>query len=263
MEKHEDNLDKLLKAELEKEAGEIMEEMDSDESLQDISFPEDLDEKMWSKIQEYEEQQKAYEKLSDADKEAIRLGREVQALRGGENTKDHLKKDVENDSYIDNVVPIEYVKHETDNKASDDGTNEEIEKKAGKKRERWQAIAKGAAEQSKRGIVPQVQDVMSFQEAMNYAKELDVVLVPYELQEGMKATEAVISKIEPDQSVGIFIGPEGGFDESEIEQAKEAGAIPITLGKRILRTETAGLTTLSILMYHLECREQLDDKNIR
>ena len=134
MEKHEDNLDKLLKAELEKEAGEIMEEMDSDESLQDISFPEDLDEKMWSKIQEYEEQQKAYEKLSDADKEAIRLGREVQALRGGEDTKDHLKKDVESDSYIDNVVPIEYVKHETDNKASDDGTNEEIEKEAGKKK---------------------------------------------------------------------------------------------------------------------------------
>ena len=134
MEKHEDNLDKLLKAELEKEAGEIMEEMDSDESLQDISFPEDLDEKMWSKIQAYEEQQKAYEKLSDADKEAIRLGREVQALRGGENTKDHLKKDVESDSYIDNVVPIEHVKHETDNKASDDGTNGETGKEAGKKK---------------------------------------------------------------------------------------------------------------------------------
>ena len=134
MEKHENNLDKLLKAELEKEAGEIMEEMDSDESLQDISFPEDLDEKMWSKIQEYEEQQKAYEKLSDADKEAIRFGREVQALRGGENTKDHLKKDVESDSYIDNVVPIEYVKHETDNKASDDGTNGETEKEAVKKK---------------------------------------------------------------------------------------------------------------------------------
>lgn len=134
MEKHEDNLDKLLKAELEKEAGEIMEEMDSDESLQDISFPEDLDEKMWSKIQEYEEQQRAYEKLSDADKEAIRLGREVQALRGGEDTKNHLKKDVESDSYIDNVVPIEHVKHETDNKASDDGMNGETEKEAGKKK---------------------------------------------------------------------------------------------------------------------------------
>lgn len=134
MEKHEDNLDKLLKAELEKEAGEIMEEMDSDESLQDISFPEDLDEKMWSKIQEYEEQQRAYEKLSDADKEAIRLGREVQALRGGEDTKDRLKKDVESDSYIDNVVPIEHGKHEADNKASDDGTNGETEKEAGKKK---------------------------------------------------------------------------------------------------------------------------------
>lgn len=134
MEKHEDNLDKLLKAELEKEAGEIMEEVDSDESLQDISFPEDLDEKMWSKIQAYEEQQRAYEKLSDADKEAIRLGREVQALRGGEDTKDRLKKDVESDSYIDNVVPIEHVKHETDNKASDDGTNGETEKEAGKKK---------------------------------------------------------------------------------------------------------------------------------
>ena len=134
MEKHEDNLDKLLKAELEKEAGEIMEEMDSDESLQDISFPEDLDEKMWSKIQEYEEQQKAYEKLSDADKEAIRLGREVQALRGGNDMKDRFKKDVESDSYRDNVAPIEYVKHETDNKASDDGTNGETEKEAGKKK---------------------------------------------------------------------------------------------------------------------------------
>lgn len=134
MEKHEDNLDKLLKAELEKEAGEIMEEMDSDESLQDISFPEDLDEKMWSKIQEYEEQQRAYEKLSDADKEAIRLGREVQALRGGEDTKDRLKKDVESDSYIDSVVPIEHGKHEADNKASDDGTNGETEKEAGKKK---------------------------------------------------------------------------------------------------------------------------------
>ena len=134
MEKHEDNLGKLLKAELEKEAGEIMEEMDSDESLKDISFPEDLDEKMWSKIQEYEEQQKAYEKLSDADKEAIRLGREVQALRGGEDTKDRLKKNVESDSYIDNVVPIGHVKHEADNKASDDGTNGETGKEAGKKK---------------------------------------------------------------------------------------------------------------------------------
>lgn len=131
------------------------------------------------------------------------------------------------------------------------------QKKAGKKKERWQAIAKGAAEQSGRGIIPKVQDVMSFTDAMEYAKQLDLVLVPYELQEGMKATEEVLSQICPGQSVGIFIGPEGGFDEAEIEQAKAAGAVPITLGKRILRTETAGLTTLSILMYHLECQSVL------
>ena len=96
---------------------------------------------------------------------------------------------------------------------------------------------------------------MSFQEAMNYAKELDVVLVPYELQEGMKATEAVISKIEQGQSVGIFIGPEGGFTPEEIELAMNHQVQPITLGKRILRTETAGMTVLSILMFLLEGKE--------
>lgn len=133
MEKHEDNLGKLLKAELEKEAGGNHGRNGLGRSLQDF-FPEDLDGKVWCKIQEYEEQQKAYEKLSDADKEAIRLGREVQALRGGKDTKDRLEKDVESDSYIDNVVPIEHVKREADNKASDDGTNEETEKNAGKKK---------------------------------------------------------------------------------------------------------------------------------
>ena len=92
MEKHEDNLDKLLKAELEKEAGEIMEEMDSDESLQDISFPEDLDEKMWSKIQEYEEQQKAYEKLSDADKRQSVSDERFRHLAAGRIRKIILRK---------------------------------------------------------------------------------------------------------------------------------------------------------------------------
>ena len=88
---------------------------------------------------------------------------------------------------------------------------------------------------------------------INYIKkELDVLLVPYELAEGMAETKQIISSIEPGQSVGIFIGPEGGFEISEVESAMVAGAKAITLGKRILRTETAGLTTLSILMYHLE-----------
>ena len=129
------------------------------------------------------------------------------------------------------------------------------EKKAGKKQIRWQAIAKGAAEQSGRGLIPEVQTVKTYAEALEFAKELDVILVPYELEEGMKATMSIIEAIRPGQSVGIFIGPEGGFEEQEIGQARNAGAVPVTLGRRILRTETAGITTLSILMYHLECAE--------
>ena len=120
---------------------------------------------------------------------------------------------------------------------------------------RWQAIAKGAAEQSGRGLIPEVETVKTYAEALEFAKELDVILVPYELEEGMKATMSIIEAIRPGQSVGIFIGPEGGFEEQEIGQARNAGAVPVTLGRRILRTETAGITTLSILMYHLECAE--------
>lgn len=136
-------------------------------------------------------------------------------------------------------------------------------KKEASKQKRWQTIAESAAKQSKRMVIPQIHSVMKFSEAVNYAGELDIRFIPYELAEDMAHTKKLFEQIEPGQSIGIFIGPEGGFDESEIEQAEEAGAVPITLGKRILRTETAGLTTLSILMYHLECREQLDDKNIR
>ena len=128
------------------------------------------------------------------------------------------------------------------------------EKKAKKKQERWQAIAKGAAEQSGRSRIPEVRQVMTFAGALDEASDLDVVLIPYELEEGMRRTAQIIENIVPGQSVGIFIGPEGGFEETEVEQAKECGAQPVTLGKRILRTETAGLTTLSILMYHLESR---------
>lgn len=126
------------------------------------------------------------------------------------------------------------------------------EKKASKKVERWNGIAEGGAKQSGRSIVPKVTPVCSLREALTYAKQLDVLLIPYELAEGMQQTKEAVSSIVPGQSVGIFIGPEGGFDTEEVECAMQAGATPITLGKRILRTETAGLTTLSILMYHLE-----------
>ena len=126
------------------------------------------------------------------------------------------------------------------------------EKKAAKKVERWNSIAESGAKQSGRNCIPEVKPVLSFKEAIRYAKELDVVLIPYELAEGRQETKAIISAIQPGQSVGIFIGPEGGFETEEVEFAMEQGAKAITLGKRILRTETAGLTTLSILMYHLE-----------
>ena len=129
------------------------------------------------------------------------------------------------------------------------------EKKAKKRQERWQAIAKGAAEQSGRSLIPEVRQVTTFAGALDAAADLDVILIPYELAEGMEKTTRIIGNIEPGQSVGVFIGPEGGFDETEVVQAKERGAEAITLGKRILRTETAGLTTLSILMYHLESRK--------
>ena len=127
------------------------------------------------------------------------------------------------------------------------------EKKEEKKRTRWQAISESAAKQSKRMYVPEVKKVMSFSQAVEYAGQLDVVLVPYELAKGMGETREIIGKIKKGQSVGIFIGPEGGFEETEVEMAVEkANAKAITLGKRILRTETAGLTVLSILMFTLE-----------
>lgn len=126
------------------------------------------------------------------------------------------------------------------------------EKKARKKVERWQQIAESAAKQSKRMRIPQVHGVCSYREALEYAQQCDVKLIPYELAKGMGETKRIIGDIRPGQSVAIFIGPEGGFSEEEIEKAIEQDTIPITLGRRILRTETAGLAILSILMYHLE-----------
>ena len=135
-------------------------------------------------------------------------------------------------------------------------TRRAVVKLDGKKEEnkirRWQAIAESAAKQSKRMYVPEVRHVMRFSEAVEHAKELDVVLLPYELAKDMKETKKIIDQIEPGQSIGIFIGPEGGFDEEEVRMAADMGARAITLGKRILRTETAGLTVLSVLMFALE-----------
>lgn len=134
-------------------------------------------------------------------------------------------------------------------------------KKEENKRRRWNAVAESAAKQSGRGIVPQVAPTVDFAEALLQAKALDICLIPYECADellgkdsmtAMEQTRSLLKKIEKGQSVGIFIGPEGGFDKAEVQAAIEAGAKPITLGKRILRTETAGLCILSVLMFYME-----------
>ena len=117
---------------------------------------------------------------------------------------------------------------------------------------RWNTISESAAKQSGRGVIPEVSGVMSFGKALEEAKKLDVLLIPYERAEHMAETRRVMGEIRPGQSVGIFIGPEGGFEESEVEEAVTAGAKAITLGKRILRTETAGLAVMAMLSYLLE-----------
>ena len=126
------------------------------------------------------------------------------------------------------------------------------EKKQAKKIARWQQIAESGAKQSGRGMIPEVHSVMNFGEALEYAKTLDAAVIPYEKAEGMKASREILAGLKGKKSVGIFIGPEGGFDEAEIEKAMGSGISPITLGRRILRTETAGLAMLSILMFEFE-----------
>ena len=126
------------------------------------------------------------------------------------------------------------------------------EKKAENKIKRWQAISEAAAKQSKRAIIPEVIMPMTMKQAVEMAKNMDVKLIPYENAKGIEETKRLIEAIEPGQSIAIFIGPEGGFSEQEIDLCMENGIMPITLGKRILRTETAGFTIISWLMYHLE-----------
>lgn len=125
-------------------------------------------------------------------------------------------------------------------------------KKAKKKVSRWNGIAQSAAKQARRGKIPVVTEVMDFKEAMEDAKSLDMFLVPYEEAKGMEHSRELFQKAKEKKSIGIIIGPEGGFDKEEIEAAKLAGGNVLTLGKRILRTETAGMTMLSILMFLLE-----------
>ncbi len=120
---------------------------------------------------------------------------------------------------------------------------------------RWQGISEAAAKQSKRAIIPEVKPVLSFKEAIKEVADFEVKLIPYEMAEDMVKTREIIKAIKPGDKVAVFIGPEGGFDEEEIAFALENGVTPITLGRRILRTETAGMTMMSIIMYELEDKQ--------
>ncbi|NDL68216.1 16S rRNA (uracil(1498)-N(3))-methyltransferase [Anaerotalea alkaliphila] len=124
------------------------------------------------------------------------------------------------------------------------------EKSGAKKRERWQKIAEAAAKQSGRSVVPVVEEPMDFSRALELAGRLDLLLVPYENAEGMEHTRKVLEGSREAKSLGIFIGPEGGYDDREVEAL---GALEhaetITLGRRILRTETAGMALLAMLLY--------------
>ena len=133
------------------------------------------------------------------------------------------------------------------------------EKKKKSKRERWQSIAESAAKQSKRNVIPEVQDVTTYKQAMAKASEMDLFLVPYENERGMAETREALSRIKPGMSVGILIGPEGGFEDKEIELARETGAAVISLGKRILRAETAAVTAVALGMLHVEMNLEGDE----
>lgn len=126
------------------------------------------------------------------------------------------------------------------------------EKKKKSKRERWQAISESAAKQSKCNKIPEISEILTYKQALAKAEDLDLLLVPYESKNGMEDTKNALNEIKSGMSVGILIGPEGGFDENEIHEALEIGGKVISLGKRILRTETAAITSVSMCMLHAE-----------
>ena len=128
--------------------------------------------------------------------------------------------------------------------------------KAEKKVARWQEIARSAAKQSKRSIIPKIHPLMSFRDAAEYAKMWDRRLVPYENEEGMAATAKALEGLNDVSSISVFIGPEGGFAEEEIEALRGDSQV-ISLGRRILRTDTASITMLSMLMMNLEMSDRI------
>ena len=124
------------------------------------------------------------------------------------------------------------------------------EKDAAKKCERWNRISQEAAKQCNRGIIPKIEVPMSFKEALKQVEDKALSLIPYE-KETKNSLRQIIETVGNIDEISVFIGPEGGFTEQEIDEAIKNGLNSVTLGPRILRTETAGIAVLSILMYEL------------
>ncbi len=162
-----------------------------------------------------------------------------QGLPKGDKMELIIQKAVELGAY--SVVPVEMKR----------SVSRPDEKKKKSKQERWQSIARSAAEQSGRGLVPEVSEILSFGEALARA-DGGLNIVPYENAAGMAPTEELLNGLPKSGDINIFIGPEGGFDPAEIEQCVAHGVKPISLGKRILRTETAGIAILAALMLAIE-----------
>lgn len=140
---------------------------------------------------------------------------------------------------VDRIVPV-----------ISEHTVVKVGEKAEKKLERFRKIAEAAAKQCGRGKIPEVSDITDFKAAVKQAVELDNAVIPYE-KERERSVKSFIKEFKG-KSVGIFIGPEGGFSDDEIAFCAENGIKSVTLGRRILRTETAGLVTSVILLYELE-----------
>ncbi|NOH15727.1 16S rRNA (uracil(1498)-N(3))-methyltransferase [Clostridium cochlearium] len=121
-----------------------------------------------------------------------------------------------------------------------------------KKLDRLEKIAIESSKQCKRTFIPKVNNPIEFEELLEKLKTMDLIVVPYENQQGF-GMRNLINNIEKNKiiKIGVVIGPEGGFEEEEIVELKNVGANIITLGPRILRTETAGFVTTSLLMYEL------------
>ena len=172
----------------------------------------------------------------------------LQALPKGEKMEIIIQKAVE--LGVSEIIPL----------ASENCIVQLKGDKAEKKRLRWQGISEAAAKQSKRSVIPVIAPVSTWKEAFSLIKNAEIKLIPYENEKGIGFTREELLRVEElgeksGGTIALCIGPEGGFSKEEMEEAKKEGFLPISLGKRILRTETAAIATLSLIMMHLEFGE--------